>query len=419
MPTWDEINAQKRIQEERAKLRVSAGTSVQRITSDTLPRSNSLSDHKPSVPLPETVVGDPLALVSNGSPVGSPLESAPKTAKKRSRQLLKIRLEHADNVMNIVENWRLERQAAPKVAKAIQLLAAIEAGNADYIRENYPLLVEALQKGKKRSGTPSLKESDSYTEGSDSKTERESVKCEPAVEQIAEAIQTSTGRDRHLNRDVYGLAAELHQLDYTAQDIDVWYQRCWRTSWPGDKGGAPTFKQLRERIGEVRRLSVDQSGQPEPNPYLADPFFARHTNDPLPPEEEPPVWPPKGCNGGKAVLDPFLATMGQLQIRLNRATYDTWLGHAEAIHFVGDQRRGGVLYVAVPHSYCKDWIDRFLLTNLNKDFDSFANKSSVLQERNRNDPLFRVQIIVEGDPVPGLESEQTHVHHHAVDGATG
>jgi len=403
MPNWEEINAQKRLQEERAKLRVSAGTSVQRITSDAPPRPTFLSDHKPSNPRPETAVGDPLALVSNGSPVGSPLKSAPKTTQKRSRQLLKIRLEHADNAMNIVENWRLERQAAPKVVKAIQLLAAIEAGNVDYVRENYPMLVEALQKPQKRRATPSLKESDSYIERESAKAEIQNV--EPTVEQIAEAIQTITGRDRHLNRDVYGLAGELHQLDYTALDVNVWQQRCWKTSWPGDKGDAPTLKQVRERIGQVRNLPVEQQSQPEPNPYLDDAFFTRHTDSDLPPVEDRPVWPPSGCSVPPRLRDTWNLLHSQISGAIGWRGALHYLKDMKPIHYNADL---GTLYVSTFRLYQKEWADQNW-PDRNRQFSATLPNDQYLERMTVGKPgerQLRIEFIVEGDPVPGLDANE-------------
>lgn len=394
MPNWDEVNAQKRLQEERAKLRVSTGTSVQ----PKQPRSPFLSDHKLSDPHPETMVGDPSDTSARFSGLDTsasslPSESAPKSPKKRVRQLLKIRLEHADNVMNIVENWRLERQAAPKVMAAIELMAAIEAGNTDYVRENYPMLVAALGKPSRARANPPLKES--YKE-----RESEPAEKMQEVELLATALYEATGSDPHLNPAVHDLASKLHKNDYTADDVRLWYQKCWPKDWRGKNGERPGLKEVRDLIGRVRSLPADE---PEQNPYLADPFFDRAIDDePEPPVETTPDWPPEGCNGGEAVKDPFLATLDQLQIQLSRATYDTWLKHAEPIHFAGDRQRGGTLYVSVPHHYGKDWIDRHLLTALNKTFDNLLNYDGQARRCISEEPLFRVEIIVEGDPVPGV-----------------
>ena len=356
-----------------------------------------------------TEVG-PDAVLKDNRDKDVPKSTQKKPAKPRS--WLKVRLPaNQDRALNIVENWRLEKQAAPKVAAAIQLYAAFEAGDIDYVRENHPKIFAALDKSSRKRGTLSLKESDSYTQRSDSKTERESERSEtiePAVDQIAAALQTITGRDRHLNRDVNELAFDLNKADYTAQDIEAWYQRCWPHDWRAVKAAQerrveqPSLKIIRECIGQVRSLPVDE---PEQNPYLADPHFTRHIDDePEPPVEEIPVWPPEGCNGGAAVKDPLLATLGQLEIQLNRATYDTWLKHAEPIHIAGDRMRGGTLYVSVPHVYCKDWIDRHLLTAMTETFDRIANYSGEKRGRISEELLFKIEIIVEGDPVPGVSN---------------
>jgi len=53
--------------------------------------------------------------------------------------------------------------------------------------------------------------------------------------------------------------------------------------------------------------------------------------------------------------DAWLATLGQLELQLNRATFDTWLRGAELIACEGDE-----FVVRVPHAYAKDWLDRHL-----------------------------------------------------------
>lgn len=311
------------------------------------------------------------------------------------RPWIKVRLPRGSlDVERIVANWTAEKKAAPNVAAAIRLMDAILNENLDYVRENYPDLVRGLEKSARKRGTLSLKESESYTERESAKSER----LEPAVEQIAEALQQVTGRDRHLNRDVNGLALDLHNADYTAQDVEAWYQRCWPHDWRAVQAAQerrvtqPSLKIIRECIGQVRSLPVDE---PEPieedwNPYS-------------PPADEPAeAWPPQACTVPQHVLTWWTAAKDQLSVQLNRATFDTWLKPTAPVHFVGDPRAGGTLYVAVPHHYGKDWIDRHLLTALNKTFDDLLNYDNQTRRRISEQPVFQVAILVEGDPVPGV-----------------
>jgi len=52
-----------------------------------------------------------------------------------------------------------------------------------------------------------------------------------------------------------------------------------------------------------------------------------------------------------SVRSAWLVIMGQLELRLNRSTYDTWLRHAEPVRFTD-----GVLTVKVRHVYAPDYI---------------------------------------------------------------
>ena len=71
--------------------------------------------------------------------------------------------------------------------------------------------------------------------------------------------------------------------------------------------------------------------------------------------------------------DAWLATLGQLQVQLNRATYDTWLRHAELLGY-----EDGRFVVTVPHAYAKDWIERHLLESMTRTLsDIFRQKSEI------------------------------------------
>lgn len=57
--------------------------------------------------------------------------------------------------------------------------------------------------------------------------------------------------------------------------------------------------------------------------------------------------------------DAWRATLGQLQVQLNRSTYDTWLRRAE---FLGYE--DGRFVITVPNAYARDWIERHLLATM-------------------------------------------------------
>jgi chromosomal replication initiator protein len=71
--------------------------------------------------------------------------------------------------------------------------------------------------------------------------------------------------------------------------------------------------------------------------------------------------------------DAWLATLGQLQIQLNRSTYDTWLRHAELLG-----HEDGRFVVTVPHAYAKDWIERHLLQSMTRTLsDIFRHECEI------------------------------------------
>ena len=72
--------------------------------------------------------------------------------------------------------------------------------------------------------------------------------------------------------------------------------------------------------------------------------------------------------------DAWLATLGQLQIQLNRSTYDTWLRHAELLAY-----EEGRFVVSVPHTYAKDWIERHLLHSMTRTISDIFRRESEVQ----------------------------------------
>ncbi|MCC7206850.1 MAG: chromosomal replication initiator protein DnaA [Anaerolineae bacterium] len=72
--------------------------------------------------------------------------------------------------------------------------------------------------------------------------------------------------------------------------------------------------------------------------------------------------------------DAWLATLGQLQVQLNRATYDTWLRRAELLSY-----EDGRFVVTVPNAYARDWIERHLLASMTETLTRIFRRPSELQ----------------------------------------
>jgi chromosomal replication initiator protein len=57
--------------------------------------------------------------------------------------------------------------------------------------------------------------------------------------------------------------------------------------------------------------------------------------------------------------DAWLATLGQLQLQLNRSTFDTWLKGSEVLAY-----EDGEFVIRVRHAYAKDWLDKHLKSQI-------------------------------------------------------
>src|SRR5579859_7934900 len=68
------------------------------------------------------------------------------------------------------------------------------------------------------------------------------------------------------------------------------------------------------------------------------------------------------------------ATLGQMQVQLNRATFETWLGRARYVGY-----EDGRLVVSVPHAYARDWLERNLQQALTDAFSRFLEQASEIQ----------------------------------------
>ena len=63
------------------------------------------------------------------------------------------------------------------------------------------------------------------------------------------------------------------------------------------------------------------------------------------------------------------ATLGQLQVQLNRSTYDTWLGRAAYVGY-----EDGRLVISVPHAYARDWLERNLVPAMTQTFSRIESR---------------------------------------------
>jgi chromosomal replication initiator protein len=72
--------------------------------------------------------------------------------------------------------------------------------------------------------------------------------------------------------------------------------------------------------------------------------------------------------------DAWLATLGQLQVQLNRSTYDTWLRRAELLGY-----EDGRFVVTVPNAYARDWIERHLLPAMTQTLCSIFQRDAEIQ----------------------------------------
>lgn len=72
--------------------------------------------------------------------------------------------------------------------------------------------------------------------------------------------------------------------------------------------------------------------------------------------------------------DAWLATLGQLQIQLPRATYDTWLRGAELLAIEGNR-----FLVSLPSEYARDWLERYLLDSMTQALSTIYRRPCEIQ----------------------------------------
>ena len=68
--------------------------------------------------------------------------------------------------------------------------------------------------------------------------------------------------------------------------------------------------------------------------------------------------------------DAWQATLGQLQLQLNRATFDTWLRGSELLAY-----EDGEFVIRVQHAYAKDWLEKHLAHQITKTLGAIFERT--------------------------------------------
>jgi hypothetical protein len=71
-----------------------------------------------------------------------------------------------------------------------------------------------------------------------------------------------------------------------------------------------------------------------------------------------------------APKDAWQATLGQLQLQLNRSTFDTWLKGSEVLAY-----EDGEFMIRVRHAYAKDWLDKHLKPQITQTLGSILKRA--------------------------------------------
>ena len=201
--------------------------------------------------------------------VNKPIPVDPKdhSGKKRTwkpKPWVKVRLNSADwDAKRIVDNWYVEKRAAPNLAAAIRLYQAVRTGDLDTVRQIAPLLVAALEGPHRKRHRPPI-ESDSGVSSQKESDSGSEQKEEGARAMVAAICEVCTAVDYALNRrDVDRLAHDLVVAGYTADDVRRWYVEWWRAhDWRGLKGEPPELKDVRKGIRIVKTLPPLPSATP-------------------------------------------------------------------------------------------------------------------------------------------------------------
>jgi hypothetical protein len=181
-------------------------------------------------------------------------------SKASERPWVKVRLSPGClDVDSKIKDWTASHKAAGKLAMAVRLLEALDAGDLGLAAEIHPVIASLVQAGQKprksKPASPKAFSSESIDSvGSDSKNQESEG---DAVEQLAIKLSAITGTDLVVNdRQVRGLAFKLHAAGYTPPDLDRLLIEVWRTDWRYTQRGdqQPSLEEVRKLIGRVKAL---------------------------------------------------------------------------------------------------------------------------------------------------------------------
>ena len=105
-------------------------------------------------------------------------------------------------------------------------------------------------------------------------------------------------------------------------------------------------------------------------------------------------------------------TLGQLQMQMTRATFDTWVKHSRGLAY-----EDGLFVVGVPSGYAKDWLENRLHTTIKRTLTNVLGRSvevryvvwngqrEELSEALEDIPLTTTGAAEEPDEMPAREDE--------------
>lgn len=169
-----------------------------------------------------------------------------------------------------------------------------------------------------------------------------------------------------------------------------WFANDWR----GRKGERPTPTELakvwpRFVAGETNEPPKNATpSQPPPSEAVdQDDYSVDELTSRFQPTEEEIQRRARREAVPPGVRDVWVAQLGQLQVQLNRSTYNTWLGNAKLLDY---ERVDGVhvVYIEVPHRYAEDWLEKHLKQSMIENFEKLWKLSRL--EAGKIDLVFEV-----------------------------